>query len=55
MPTIFEEIRTFSEKITMEFNPNNPIVQLCLQGMQSEEAGNFETAVQLFRQAGTKR
>lgn len=35
----------------MEFNPNNPIIQLCLQGMQSEEAGNFETAVQLFRQA----
>ena len=35
----------------MEFNPNNPIIKLCLQGMQLEETGNLEQAVKLFSQA----
>lgn len=35
----------------MEFNPNNPIVKLCLQGMGMEDAGKNEEAGQLFLQA----
>jgi rifampin ADP-ribosylating transferase len=35
----------------MEFDPHNHVVQLCLQGMQSEETGHFEAAVRLFDQA----
>lgn len=35
----------------MEFNPNNPIVKLCLQGMGMDEQGNPEEAVELFLQA----
>lgn len=35
----------------MEFNPHNHIIQLCMQGMQNEETGNFEAAVQLFLKA----
>lgn len=35
----------------MEFNPTNPIVQLCLQGMGLEEKGNTEEAGKLFLQA----
>jgi rifampin ADP-ribosylating transferase len=35
----------------MEFNPNNNIVKLCLQGMGMEEAGNPEEASRLFLQA----
>lgn len=35
----------------MEFNPHHHIIQLCMQGMQNEETGNFEVAIQLFRQA----
>lgn len=35
----------------MEFNPGNPIVQLCLQGMAMEEKGQPEQASQIFLQA----
>jgi rifampin ADP-ribosylating transferase len=35
----------------MEFNPNNPVVKLCLQGMGMEESGKPEEAVKLFLQA----
>jgi rifampin ADP-ribosylating transferase len=35
----------------MEFNPNNPIVKLCLQGMSMEEQGKPEEAGELFLQA----
>lgn len=35
----------------MEFNPNNPIVQRCLQGMALEESGNTVEANKLFVQA----
>lgn len=35
----------------MEFNPNNKIIQLCLQGMGSEEKGNNDEAGRLFMQA----
>jgi rifampin ADP-ribosylating transferase len=35
----------------MEFNPNNNIVKLCLQGMGKEDEGKPEEAVELFLQA----
>lgn len=35
----------------MEFNPNNAIVKLCLQGMAMEEQGKAEEAKTLFLQA----
>ena len=35
----------------MEFNPNNKVVKLCLQGMGLEEKGKPEEASQLFHQA----
>jgi tetratricopeptide (TPR) repeat protein len=35
----------------MEFNPNNSVVQLCLQGMDMEEKGKPEEASSLFLQA----
>lgn len=35
----------------MEFNPNNAIVRLCLQGMGMEGAGQHEAATALFLQA----
>lgn len=35
----------------MEFNPNNPIIQLCLQGMILEEKGKPEEAGSIFLQA----
>ncbi|MDB5256757.1 MAG: arr, rifampin ADP-ribosylating transferase [Chitinophagaceae bacterium] len=35
----------------MEFNPSNKVVQLCLQGMSTEEKGKPEEAYQLFLQA----
>jgi rifampin ADP-ribosylating transferase len=35
----------------MEFNPNNTIIQLCMQGMAMEEMGNTEKASALFLQA----
>jgi rifampin ADP-ribosylating transferase len=35
----------------MEFNPNNPVVRLCLQGMAMEEKGKPEEASKRFLQA----
>ena len=35
----------------MEFNPNNKIIQLCMQGMAMEENDKPEDAVKLFLQA----
>nr|AEI30172.1 rifampin ADP-ribosyl transferase [uncultured bacterium] len=35
----------------MEFNPSNPVIQLCLQGMDLEEKGKPEDANKLFLQA----
>jgi hypothetical protein len=35
----------------MEFNPNNPIVKLCLMGMDMEEKDKHEEASSLFLQA----
>jgi tetratricopeptide (TPR) repeat protein len=35
----------------MEFNPNNNVVKLCLQGMGMEEKGKLEEASKLFIQA----
>lgn len=35
----------------MEFNPANPVIQLCLQGMAREEHGAPEAAAGLFLQA----
>jgi len=35
----------------MEFSPNNPIVQLCMQGIAMEEKGKPEEATSLFLQA----
>lgn len=35
----------------MEFNPNNNVVKICLQGMEMEENGNPEEASKLFLQA----
>jgi tetratricopeptide (TPR) repeat protein len=35
----------------MEFNPNNHIVKLCIQGMAMEEKGNAAEASKLFLQA----
>jgi tetratricopeptide (TPR) repeat protein len=35
----------------MEFNPNNNVVKLCLQGMDMEEKGKSEEASKLFLQA----
>lgn len=35
----------------MEFNPNNNVVKLCLQGMVMEEQGEAEEASKLFLQA----
>ena len=35
----------------MDFSPNNPIIQLCLRGMNLENNDQPEEAAQLFRQA----
>jgi tetratricopeptide (TPR) repeat protein len=35
----------------MEFDPNNAVIQLCVQGMNEEGAGKIEEAHQLFQQA----
>jgi len=35
----------------MEFNPNNHIIQLCIQGMQMQETGKLEESEKLFLQA----
>ena len=41
----------FSKEIGMEFNPNNTVVQLCMQGMSLEDNGQPEEAAGLFLQA----
>ena len=35
----------------MEFNPNNNVIRLCVQGMDVEEKGKPEEASRLFLQA----
>ncbi len=35
----------------MEFSPFNPVVKLCLQGMDLEEKGRPEEAIKLFQQS----
>src|ERR1700761_8410949 len=35
----------------MEFDPNNPVVQLCVKGMTAEGEGKIEEAHELFQQA----
>ena len=35
----------------MDFDPNNPVVQLCLQGMEMEAKGNPDEALRIFLQA----
>lgn len=35
----------------MDFNPNNPVVKLCLQGMAMEDRGRPEEAIRIFLQA----
>ena len=35
----------------MEFNPNNPIIRLCMQGMAMEEGDKHEEAGALFNKA----
>jgi hypothetical protein len=35
----------------MEFNPNNPIIKRCLEGMSMEENGKPEEALKIFLQA----
>jgi tetratricopeptide (TPR) repeat protein len=35
----------------MEFDPNNPVVELCVKGMNAEGEGNIGEARQLFQQA----
>lgn len=35
----------------MDFNPNNPIVKLCLQGMDAEAKGNIDDASHIFSKA----
>lgn len=35
----------------MEFNPNNRVIQLCIQGMSAEENANPEEASKIFLQA----
>ena len=35
----------------MEFNPNNNVIKLCIEGMGNEEKGNPEEASKLFLQA----
>lgn len=35
----------------MEFDPNNPVIQLCIKGMTAEGEGNIAEAHQLFQQA----
>jgi hypothetical protein len=47
---IFSDESTHSY-LRMEFNPNNNIVKLCLQGMIMEAKGNHEEAGKLFLQA----
>ncbi|MGD9563186.1 MAG: NAD(+)--rifampin ADP-ribosyltransferase [Pyrinomonadaceae bacterium] len=38
----------------MEFNPNNPVIKLCLQAMAMEDTGKPDEASKLFLQAWTE-
>lgn len=38
-------------KLTMKFDPNNPIIQLCMKGMALEEDGQAEQALETFHKA----
>jgi tetratricopeptide (TPR) repeat protein len=38
-------------RIKLMMDPNNPVVKLCVQGMDCERNGDFAAAAQLFRQA----
>jgi rifampin ADP-ribosylating transferase len=40
-----------SKNIDMKFNPNNPVVRLCMQGMQVEDNNRPAEAKELFMQA----
>lgn len=46
--------RTVTDITTMEFNPNNPVVKLSLQGMSQEDQGQPEAAIKLFLEAWNK-
>ena len=46
-------MRLLCAKVAVD--PNNPIVKLCVAGMQAESAGNHEEANQLFLQAWESR
>jgi tetratricopeptide (TPR) repeat protein len=35
----------------MEFDPDNPVIKLCVEGMNAEGEGNIDQALQLFQQA----
>ncbi len=35
----------------MEFDPSNPIIQLCVQGSEHEAKGDIPAAGQLYKQA----
>lgn len=35
----------------MEFDPNNPVIKLCVEGMNAESEGEIEEAHRLFQQA----
>ena len=37
--------------LQMQFDPNNPVIKLCADGMNSEAQGQIEKAKQLFQQA----
>jgi tetratricopeptide (TPR) repeat protein len=39
----------------MRLDPDNPVVQLCVDGMQAEAAGELDTARELFQQAWDAR
>ncbi len=39
------------EETVMTFDPNNPIVQLCVQGMSLEGEGKRQEAAEIFQQA----
>ena len=47
-----ETRNTFPRRFrTMEFNPSNNVIKLCVQGMAMEDKGNAEEASRLFLQA----
>jgi len=40
-----------SKQAIMEFDPNNPVIKLCVEGMNAEGEGNIAEAQRLFQQA----